>query len=109
MKPGDLQQRLSTLTQKAELVARKFQTAEAAGRKSAERVGQLERLVAERDAEISALRERIGYLEATLAVAGQGENVAETRRLLQSFVRDIDRCISDLTASPLPVDTTAKT
>lgn len=109
MKPGDLQQRLSTLTQKAELVARKFQTAETTGREQARRISQLEQLVAERDAEVSALKERVGYLEATLAVAGQGENVAATRRLLQSFVRDIDRCISDLTASPLPVDTTVKT
>lgn len=109
MKPGDLQQRLSALTQKAELVARKYQMAEALSRQNAQRISQLEQLVAERDTEVSALKERIGYLEATLAVAGQGENVAATRRLLQSFVRDIDRCISDLTASPLPVDTTAKT
>lgn len=109
MKPEDLQQRLSALAQKAELVARKFQTAEADGQEKALRISRLEQTVAERDAEISALKERIGYLEATLAVAGQGENVADTRRLLQSFVRDIDRCISDLTASPLPVDTTAKT
>ncbi len=109
MKPGELQQRLSALTHKAELVARKFQAAEALSHKNAQRIRQLELTVEERDAEITALKERIGYLEATLAVAGQGENVAETRRLLQSFVRDIDRCISDLTASPLPVDTHANT
>ena len=108
MKPEDLHQHLTRLAEKATLVAQKFQAADALQRNNAQRITQLEHLVAQRDTEIAALQERIGYLEATLAVVGEGENVAATRRLLQSFVRDIDRCISDLTASPLPVDTTAK-
>ena len=95
--PIDLQQRLSSLKAKAEVLSRRvtrvtdaYHQAQAENQRLQEKCDSLQRKVDE-------LQRNNLYLSTVLTFSPTREDVANTRLILLNLVREIDQCILDLT------------
>lgn len=93
----DLQQRLLSLVAKAEVLNRRYESvAEAYNQARAE----AERMQQKCDAlqhKVEELERRNMYLTTVLTFSPTREDVAKTRLTISNLVREIDKCILDLT------------
>lgn len=90
--------RLDRLAAKAQLFADKYNRLAAAKRESDRRVDELLRQLEHQSIEIADLRRRLAYQEVAGAVAPTREAVEQSRSVIAELVREIDKCIADLTS-----------
>ncbi len=93
---SDLQQTLQRISRKAETLVDRYNFVDEQRRKAEERVMELEATVAQLTEEISGLQDRIEYLTVVTTTFPQRENVEKSRALISRLVREIDKCIADL-------------
>ncbi len=93
---SDLQQTLQRISRKAETLVDRYNFVDEQRRKAEERVTELEATVAQLTEEISGLQDRIEYLTVVTTTFPQRENVEKSRALISRLVREIDKCIADL-------------
>lgn len=93
---SDLQQTLQRISRKAETLVDRYNFVDEQRRKAEERVTELEATVAQLTEEISGLQDRIEYLTVVTTTFPQRENVEKSRALISRLVREIDKCITDL-------------
>lgn len=93
---SDLQQTLQRISRKAETLVDRYNFVDEQRCKAEERVTELEATVAQLTEEISGLQDRIEYLTVVTTTFPQRENVEKSRALISRLVREIDKCIADL-------------
>lgn len=92
-----LGQRLDSIEAKAQIVVSNYNKLREAKRKSDERVAELLRQIEEQSREIADLRRKVEYMKVATTLAPSAESLDKSRRVLSEIVREIDKCIADLT------------
>lgn len=89
--------RLSSLEDKGRILAASFARMLEAKNRAEERTEQLLRQVEEQSREIADLRRQVEYMKIATTLAPSAEALDTSRRVLSELVREIDKCINDLT------------
>lgn len=93
---GNLQQRLDSLKSKAQLLVERYARVVDAKNAADIRIAELESTISRQKAEIDVMRQKIEHLQVVTTIAHNREDVERTRAFLAELVRDIDKCINEL-------------
>lgn len=93
---GNLQQRLDRLKSKTEMVLARNEALQERLDATKERLGILEETIRTKDKEIDLLRQQIEHLKVVNTLTPDHRDVEQTRAFLSGLLRDIDKCISEL-------------
>ena len=94
---GNLQQRLDRLKSKTELVLARNTALQERLSSAKERITSLEDSLRSKEKEIGELRQQIERLKVVNTLTPDHRDVEHTRAFLSGLLRDIDKCISELT------------
>lgn len=93
---GNLQQRLDSLKSKAQLLVERYARTEDARREAESRINDLELEIKRKDREISVLRQQLEQLQVVTTLSPRREDVERSRNFFAELLRDIDKCINEL-------------
>ncbi|MCM1292402.1 MAG: hypothetical protein NC111_03165 [Bacteroides sp.] len=93
---GNLQQRLDSLKSKAKLLSEQHAKLTDYIRVADQRIAELQATVERQQAQISVLSQKIEHLQVVSTLAPNHEDVEKSRKFLAELLRDIDKCISEL-------------
>lgn len=93
---GDLKQRLDSLSSKTLLLTERYATLTESLRNALRQINDLRATLESKEQEINLLRQQIEQLRVVNVIAPNHEDVEHSRRFLAELVRDIDKCISEL-------------
>lgn len=93
---GNLQQRIDSLKSKALLLTERYRAVKRAKEEADEKVAELKVQIARLERELSAKDAEIERLKVTSVLAPDHKDVEATRTLLSELVREIDKCIAQL-------------
>ncbi|MBD5244673.1 MAG: hypothetical protein HDS57_04320 [Barnesiella sp.] len=93
---GNLKRRLDNVTAKALLLRQRHEQILAERSRLESRVAELKTLLDQRDKEISRLRQENEYLRVVHSITPSRGEVERSRAILTELMRDIDKCIADL-------------
>ena len=93
----DLQTRLNSLKAKMGVLIEKYDALDADRRRLKAMLAERDEAIGQRDRLIADLQSRIGYLRASVTATPSREDVEHTRSLIAGLVREIDKCILELT------------
>ncbi len=94
---GNLQQTIERVNNKAKILVEKYATLLKAKEEADMRVEQLSEQVAQMKKTIETLQSQVEYLRIATTIAPDRKDVERSRAILSGLVREIDRCIADLT------------
>lgn len=94
---GNLQQRLDRLKSKTEMVLARNTALQERLSSAKERIVTLEDSLRSKEKEIGELRQQIEQLKVVNILTPDHRDVEHTRAFLSGLLRDIDKCISELT------------
>ncbi|MCC8113233.1 MAG: hypothetical protein LUD17_08180 [Bacteroidales bacterium] len=92
----DLQDTLDRIVGKARVLAERYQALLKVKQELDQKVAELERQLAQRDKELQQLRQEAEYLRTAAVLAPSRDQIEATRAAISNLVREIDRCITDL-------------
>lgn len=81
---------------KANLLAQRYEALQKLKEEADAKISALEAEVGARDREIRALRQEVEYLRTAAVISPDRDQIEETRAIISGIVREIDRCIADL-------------
>lgn len=93
---GNLQQRLDRLKSKTDLALARSQALQERLDAAKALVTSLEETIRSKDNEIAILHQRIEHLTVVNTLTPDHRDVEHTRAFLSGLLRDIDKCISEL-------------
>lgn len=93
----NLQQRLQRLGEKSRVLVERFRKVDAERIEALEKVAELQQQVARLNEEIATLRTQVEYLTVSSTVAPDRRALNDTRAMVADLMREVDRCIADLT------------
>ena len=93
---GNLKQRLDSLSSKALLLTERYASLNESYRVALQKITDLQATLERKEKEINLLNLQIEQLRVVSVIAPNHEDVEHTRRFLAELVRDIDKCISEL-------------
>ena len=93
---ADLKDQLDRVRSKATVLVEKYVRLKGAYDEAHEQVARLKADVLARDKEIEQLRMKVEYLSIASTVKLSGDDLQSTRAMIADLVREIDRCIADL-------------
>ena len=93
---GNLQQRLDRLKSKTEMVLARNQALQERLNAAKTHLSLLEETIRSKDREIGILRQQIEHLKVVNTLTPDHRDVEQTRAFLSGLLRDIDKCISEL-------------
>lgn len=93
----DYHETFERIVAKAHLLAQRYNLLLESRKKAQERIVQLEEQVAQQQKELQLLRQENEYLRMASVLAPKREQIEATRAMIAGLVREIDRCIADLT------------
>lgn len=94
---GTLQQTIERVSTKAQVLVEKYGALLKAKEEADRRIAELEREVEEQRKSIERLTAERDYLQIATTIAPNRKTVERSRAILSGLVREIDRCIADLT------------
>jgi len=94
---GDLQQTIERVNNKAKILVERYMTLLKAKEEADARVEQLSTQVEQMKKTIETLQTQVEYLKMTTTLTPDHRDVERYRTILSGLVREIDRCIADLT------------
>lgn len=94
---GNLQQRLDILRSKAQLLTERYLTLLDEKREADATIEQLNKEMELQRKEMDIMRQQIESLQVVTTLVPSRENVERSRAILAELVRDIDKCINELT------------
>lgn len=94
---GNLQQRLDSLKSKAEILTSRYRRLADEKRAADAMISDLRSTIERQQKELSHLRQQIEYLTVVTTIVPRREDVERSRVILSELVREIDKCITDLT------------
>lgn len=93
---GEFRQKFDRITEKTRIVIERYSLIKEQRDKARQRVAELEALLKQRDILISDLQRQVEFLKVATIVAPDREEVKRTRAILAELVREIDKCIIEL-------------
>ncbi len=93
---GDLQKRLDSLRNKAELLLKRYELLEEENQVLKQKINELEATLARQNRELTDKERQIEQLRVMGVLAPTREDVEQSRAFLAGLVRDIDKCINEL-------------
>lgn len=94
---GNLQQRLESIKAKAEIITQRYKKVEEQKRAAELQIAELQDTIRRQHKELQNAMLRIEQLQVVNTVVPKREDVEQTRVILSELVREIDKCINDLT------------
>lgn len=93
---GDLQKRLDSLTNKAQLLLKRYAMLEEENAAMKQKINELEATLSRQNRELTDKNRQIEQLQVMGVLAPTREDIEKSRAFLTGLVRDIDRCINEL-------------
>lgn len=93
---SDLQQTLMRIGRKVESLTERYNALLAEKRKADAIISQMEKQILSRDEEIRILKSRVEYLTVVTTAIPNRDDVEKSRAKISELVREIDRCITEL-------------
>lgn len=94
---ADLQQLVEGLKAKHEILVQRYQKAAEERDRALKQVADLEYTVRQQQFDIEKLQSRVEFLTIVSNAMPDRDDVEKSRALLTGLVREIDKCINDLT------------
>lgn len=94
---GTLQQRLDSIKDKAEKLTSRYRRLVEEKRAADTMISDLRQTVERQQRELAGLRQKIEYLTVVTTINPERDKVEQTRVVLSELVREIDKCINELT------------
>ncbi len=92
-----LQERLVSLSGKTRLMVEKYQALEKQKLAAEAKIEDLEAEILKMKQQIEQLNVKIEYLQVTSAISPSRSELEQTKKVLSDLVREINKCINDLT------------
>ena len=92
----DLQQRIDQINSKAKLLVERCVAVEKLKLEAEEKVAALTREIERQQSEIESLKSQLRYLTLADVTNPTAEDRKQSRAIISGLVREIDRCIADL-------------
>ena len=93
---GNLKQRLDSLSSKALLLTERYASLSERHREALQRINDLQSTLERKEKERALMRQQIEERRGGSVLAPNHADVEHTRKFLAELVRDIDKCISEL-------------
>lgn len=93
---GDLQKRLDSLTNKAQLLLKRYAMLEEENAAIKQKINELEATLSRQNRELTDKNRQIEQLQVMGVLAPTREDIEKSRAFLTGLVRDIDKCINEL-------------
>lgn len=93
----ELQAQIERLKHKSALLVERYRLMSERLNESLDLIQQLEESIARRDREILELRRKLEYFKVASVVSPNREELERNRAIVSQLVRDINRCINELT------------
>lgn len=94
---GNLQQRLDSIRDKAEKLTSRYRQLSEEKRAADNLISDLRMTIRHQQRELAELRQKIEYLTVVTTITPERDKVEQTRVVLAELVREIDKCINELT------------
>lgn len=94
---GNLQDRVDTIRLKARMLTQRYRQLKTAKAEADARIQELEEVVKDLQRQINNLNRRNEYLSVASTLFPDKESVEKGRAVLSELVREIDKCIAEIT------------
>lgn len=94
---GNLKHRLDSLKTKAEILTSRYRRLAEEKRAADMTIAELRLMVERQQKEMAVLKQKIEYLSVVTTITPRREDVERTRSMLSELIREIDKCITELT------------
>ena len=95
--PGELKQTIERVSNKAKILVERYHVLLESKRQADARILEQDAMILAQKKEIESLRQQVEYLQIATNVIPDNSQTERTRTLISTLVREIDRCIYDLT------------
>ncbi len=95
--PGELKQTIERVSKKAKILVERYHVLLESKRQADARILEQDAMILAQKKEIESLRQQVEYLQIATNVIPDNSQTERTRTLISTLVREIDRCINDLT------------
>lgn len=95
--PGELKQTIEGVSNKAKILVERYHVLLESKRQADARILEQDAMILAQKKEIESLRQQVEYLQIATNVIPDNSQTERTRTLISTLVREIDRCINDLT------------
>lgn len=95
--PGELKQTIERVSNKAKILVERYHVLLESKRQADARILEQGAMILAQKKEIESLRQQVEYLQIATNVIPDNSQTERTRTLISTLVREIDRCINDLT------------
>ena len=95
--PGELKQTIERVSNKAKILVERYHVLLESKRQADARILEQDAMILAQKKEIESLRQQVEYLQIATHVIPDNSQTERTRTLISTLVREIDRCINDLT------------
>ena len=93
----NLQLRLLRIGENSRVLVERYRRTDAERREALEKIEVLEGQLADLNKEVQKLRTQVEYLTISSTVAPDRKSLNDTRAIVVDLMREVDRCIADLT------------
>ncbi len=94
---GNLQETIDRINKKAEILIEKYNVLAADKKVADKRIEELDNILSAKEKEIETLKQELEYLKIASTLAPDRNEVEKSRAVLAGLVREIDKCINELT------------
>ncbi|WP_303668525.1 hypothetical protein [uncultured Duncaniella sp.] len=95
--PGELSQTIDRITAKTKVLVERYNALQRSKGEADRVIEELRRENLQKDKLIEQLKAQVDYLSVATTVVPDRAMVEQSRQKISSMIREIDRCISDLT------------
>lgn len=95
--PRELKQTIERVSNKAKILVERYHVLLESKRQADARILEQDAMILAQKKEIESLRQQVEYLQIATNVIPDNSQTERTRTLISTLVREIDRCINDLT------------
>lgn len=95
--PGELSQTIDRITTKTKVLVERYNALQRSKGEADRVIEELRRENLQKDKLIEQLKAQVDYLSVATTVVPDRAMVEQSRQKISSMIREIDRCISDLT------------
>lgn len=95
--PGEFKQTIERVSNKAKILVERYHVLLESKRQADARILEQDAMILAQKKEIESLRQQVEYLQIATNVIPDNSQTERTRTLISTLVREIDRCINDLT------------